>query len=53
LARFFARGEIQLAGHAERDPDPLARSGIFGRSSGRNRAASTLELSQQLERPVA
>src|SRR3954468_11315748 len=49
LAGLFARGEVQLASHAERHAHPLARARIFLCRGGSDRTATTLELGKQLE----
>jgi hypothetical protein len=50
---FFARREIQLSRHAERDTHPLARTRIFGCRRSGDRAPAPFELSEELEGTIA
>src|SRR5579883_1357288 len=53
FARLLARGEEELARHAQRNPHPLAAAGRFLARVRGNGAPAPLQLLQQLERPVA
>ena len=53
FAGLLASHQIQITGHAQGHTDPLAAGGAFLAHLRGNGAAPTLELRQQLERPVA
>jgi len=50
---FLARHQVQLAGHAYRDSDPLRAGGVRGLRAGGRAAATPFELREQFVRPVA
>jgi hypothetical protein len=52
-ACFFARREIELAGHAERNTHPFARTRVLRGGGSRDSAAAAFELREEFEGPVA